>query len=350
MQQKIDVIIVQTSSKLVINYHKHPEVGGVGHVSLEVTHQGKTAILSVYPSEELSPVTPIAVTTMYVFPTKAVNHISPLKSDSPVYATYDITDQVQDMDAVLKKALELHETIESGRAAFTLTPGNLTHTATAVMNPNSSTLNMLLGLKLMDRELIENEFDKVTVINCAEAISRVLEAGGIERPEGMLSFPTPSGINKHFAALLNKTESMEIAQEQAPDSTEEVAPKQSQTKSTEEAPGLLRSMYNSVCNFFTPRESHSSRGASDETPSYEHDGFAYYSSSNTEPERTEQTVEKTAPGEETPSREVDTSSPKASESSDSFFASSNNDTSSVIAQKDDESDLNYCSRTDAMIN
>jgi hypothetical protein len=344
MQHKVDVVVVETSSKLVINYHKHPEVGGVGHVSLEVTHQGKTAILSVYPSEDLTPVTPIAITTMYVFPTKAVNHTTPSTSDSPIFATYDVTAQVQNMDAVLAKALELHETIESGRAAFTLTPGQVTHTATAILNPNSSTTNMLMGLKVMDRGLIENEIDKVTVINCAEAISRVLEAGGIERPEGMLSFATPSGINSHFASMFEKSAETEAEPELILEDPDK-APVQSQMQSTEEEPGLLRSMYNSVCSFFTSNGSKSSGASRDETTSYEQDESSHQSSSTAEPDSA-----KSAQGEETPSREEDTSSPRASESSDSFFASSNEDTSSVTAQKDDESDLDYCSRTDAMVN
>ncbi|KTD78822.1 hypothetical protein [Legionella waltersii] len=342
MQHKTEVVVVETSSKLVINYHKHPEVGGVGHVSLEVTHQGKTTVLSVYPTEDLTPTTPIAVTSMYVFPTKAVNHTSPSKSDSPIFASYDITEQVQDMDAVFAKAQELCEIIESGRAAFTLTPSQVTHTATAVLNSNTSTTNMMLGLKVMDRDLIDNEVDKVTVINCAEAISRVLEAGGIERPEGLLSFPTPSRINSYFAAMYNQTEVTEPEPElilEDPDA----APIQSQTQSTEEEPGLLRSMYNSVCSFFSSKGSHTSGQSNDDTTSYDQDGASHQSSSTSEPERVEQS-------DETPSREEDTSSPRASESSDSFFSSSNEDTSSVAAKKEDESDLDYCSRTDAMVN
>ncbi|VEB35246.1 hypothetical protein [Legionella cherrii] len=78
MHEKIELEVDQTSSKVVINYHKHPEVGGTGHVSIEATHEGKKHVISVYPSQELSPFTPLVISSMYIFPTKAVNHSSPL--------------------------------------------------------------------------------------------------------------------------------------------------------------------------------------------------------------------------------------------------------------------------------
>ncbi|HAT8179211.1 TPA: hypothetical protein JA361_06990 [Legionella pneumophila] len=340
MQQKIELVVGEQTSKFVINYHKHPEVGGVGHVSMEITHKGQSVILSVYPSEEISLATPIVIVSMYVFPSKAVNHTTPQKTDSPIYASYNITEQVENMDAAFEKAKELIEIIESGRAAFTLTPSRLTHIATVVMNSNSSNSNLLWGLRFMDRELIDNEFDSVDVINCAEAISRVIKAGGIERPEGMLPFQTPSSINSYFASMSKSSENSEAD------------PEQSQKKSAVEAPGFFRSMFNSVCGFFTPKGTQSSKDLRNETTSFEQDSFALYSSSGSsrnEPEKVEQEVEKPSPGKETQSREADTSSPRASECSESFFAQSFNDTSSVIAKKDDESDLDYCSRIDAMI-
>jgi len=338
MHEKIELEVDQTSSKVVINYHKHPEVGGTGHVSVEATHEGKKHVISVYPSQELSPFTPLVISSMYIFPTKAVNHSSPSTSDSPVYASYDITDQIEDMGAVIEKIDELNELMNSGRASFSLAPGSVTKAATALLNINSSTSSMLLGLKMLDREIIESEIDKVDVINCAEAVSRILEAGGIKRPEGIMSFPAPSCINSHFAAQFNKTEDAVTATEQ------------SKTSSTEEAPGLLRSMFNSVRNFFTwPATSEetpsNTRPIQQSSSSYDYDWSTYDSRSVEEPEQVDAPVEIHSPAAEPTSRSDDPPSSRPSECSESFFSSE-----PITTQRDDESDLDYCSRYESMVN
>ncbi|WP_392537968.1 hypothetical protein [Legionella sp. 227] len=338
MQKKIELEVVQTASKVVLNYHKHPEVGGTGHVSIEATHEGKKHVISVYPSAELSAFTPLAISSMYVFPTKAVNHSTPSTSDSPVHASYDITDQIKDMDAVIEKIDELNELMNSGRASFSLTPGSVTKAATAVFNNNSSTSNMLLGLKMLDRDIIESEIAKVDVINCAEAVSRILEAGGMKRPEGIMSFAAPASINSHFASQFKKTEDTVTATEQ------------SKTTATEEAPGLLRSMFNSVRDFFTWKEtseetqSHT-QPIQQSSSSHDDDWPTYDSGSVEEPEKVDAPVEISSPEDEPTSRSEDTPSSRPSECSDSFFSSE-----PITAQKDDESDLDYCSRYESMVN
>ena len=75
---------------------------------------GKRSSLVFYPSEKLSAATPIAVTSMYVFPSAAVNHIEPSENDSPVFASYDITDKVTNKDAALEEMLALNKSIAAG--------------------------------------------------------------------------------------------------------------------------------------------------------------------------------------------------------------------------------------------
>lgn len=347
MQKKIEIEVVETTSKVVLNYHKHPEVGGTGHVSIEATCDGKKYVISVYPSTDLSPLTPLAVTSMYIFPTKAVNHSSPSHTDSPIHASYDLTDEIADINAVIEEMSKLHEVMDSGRASFSLTPGCVTKTAAAILNCNASTTNMMLGLKMYDRSLIDSEIAQVEVINCAEAVSRILEAGGIKRPEGILSFAAPSSINSHFASRFKETEGTDTATEQSPEPSETV-PEQSQPSPTAEEPGFLRGIYNSFVSFFTPKETYSSTEPTKQSSnSYDYDWPSYDSSPSEESAKVETQVETPSRDEVTPSpasRDEDTSS-RASECSESFFSSEQ-----VTAQREEESDLDYCSRYDAMVN
>ncbi|RUR28679.1 hypothetical protein [Legionella qingyii] len=351
MQTKNEIESVQTTSKIVVNYHKHPEVGGTGHVSIEATHEGRTRVISVYPNDKLSVLTPLAISSMYVFPTKAVNHSSPSSSDSPIHATYDITDKIENMNAAMEEIENLYELMNSGRASFSLTPCSITQTTTAILNSNTSTTNMLLGLKVCDRNLMESEISTVEVINCAEAVSRILEAGGMKRPSGIMSFPTPSSINSHFASLCENIAKRDSAKEQSLECIEE-APEQSQTISTEENPGLFTRMFNSVIGFFTPNETqYSTEPTAQSSSNYNYDWSSHHSGFTDEPEKVEVEVQVEISSTEQEStsdlefRNEDRTSPKASECSESFFS-----TESITAQREEESDLDYCSRYDSMVN
>ncbi|MCW8443706.1 hypothetical protein OQJ05_06550 [Fluoribacter gormanii] len=349
MLTKNEIEISKTTSKVVVNYHKHPEVGGTGHVSIEATHEGKTRLISVYPNDKLSPLTPLSISSMYVFPTKAVNHSSQSSSDSPIHATYDITDKIENMDAAMEEMDNLHELMNSGRASFSLTPCSMTQTTTAILNSNTSTSNMLLGLKVFDRALIDSEISTVVVINCAEAVSRILEAGGMKRPDGILSFPTPSSINSHFASLCENIAKTDSTKEQSLECIETV-PEQTQAISTEENPGLFTRMFNSLIGFFTPQEAQSSTDPTTKCFSnYNHDWPSHHSEFTDEPEKVEVQIEISSTEQELVSgfecRNEDRASPKASECSDSFFSNE-----PVTAQREEESDLDYCSRYDSIVN
>ena len=50
------------------------------------------------------------------------------------------------------------------------------------MNKNTSTSNMLLGLKTLDRDRVNAELATVDVVNCADSTRRVLKKAGIELP------------------------------------------------------------------------------------------------------------------------------------------------------------------------
>ena len=350
MQQKTEDRGVKRDTQFVLNYHKHPNTGGVGHVSMTGFYNGKEVKLSVYPTEDLSLLTPLAVVSMFVFPITADNHTSSSKTDSPIHASYDITNMVSNPGEALDEMEKIGELIASGRASFSLTPNLLTQSLTALLNKNSSTSNMLLGMKVLDRRVIEAEVDKVTVVNCAESISRVLEKGGIERPSGLMGYATPSGINEFFASNPLSSEPLMLLEGQMLVEDTDTAPLQSQMSLTKPELGFFSSLFQSVKDFFhNPLVSTASTELKDEGSDAAHDWSTRGILSGLELKDTDIVLAASSETKEPASREEATSSPRASEYSESFFAAST-DTILVTAQNENESDLDYCSRVDAMIN
>ncbi|KTC86151.1 MULTISPECIES: hypothetical protein [Legionella] len=337
-------------TKFVLNYHLHVNQGGVGHVSLTGTHNGETVNLSVYPSEKLSVATPVVVSSMYVFPSLAENHDTPRKGDSPIYASYDITDLLPNKAAALEEMKEISRRIDSGHATFSITPNFVTQTTSAVFNPNSSTSNMMLGFKTFERDKIEKEIDKIQTLNCAEATSRVLKKGGMERPPGLLSYATPSGIHEFFESKMKEAENAEL--------------EQSQESSTEVETGFMRSFFGKVKDFFSPQETQPSETV-EEYPMSTNDSTSYQdwssetvelSSKDEEPESeasatgsseytfddfADEVAVELSSNDEEPEKEA--SSQRASESTSSFFAQG-------AGSRTLESDEAYTSRIDAIFN
>ncbi|WP_367607652.1 hypothetical protein [Legionella sp. W05-934-2] len=359
---KVEVEVTRTSSKLILNYHKHPEVGGVGHVSIECTHNEETVKLSVYPQSDLSPFTPLAIASFNIFPIMAVNHPNIQKSDSPIHASYDLSEMVINMEAAMEEIKLLNEKMESGNAHFSLTPNVVTQGTATILNKNTSTARILLGMKTYDKELIEEEREKVEVINCAESICRVLEAAGIKRPKGILSYPTPSGINTHFAAIMANDQTTEKAPEQSQPSETKAEPtliqnaetmvaakEESKTTATKEEPSLLGSIYNNICSafsFFTSQSIMSVTATSayeishnddtdwrsnDSDYSTSSDSDYYWNSDNSSTTQATETSTDTS--------NVDTS-----------YSSSTSTSESFISQRTEEDDSAYLTRMDNMIN
>ncbi|HHT0591813.1 TPA: hypothetical protein ACTXXA_000767 [Legionella anisa] len=390
MRKKIEIEIEevdQDSSKFVLNYHRHPNLGGVGHISMSGTHNGESVCISIYPSEDLSILTPIVITSMFVFPSPAVNHTVQHESDSPIHASYDITDLIENKDAALEEMKNLHSLMESGKAAFSLMPNSVTKTTSALLNRNCSTFNMMTGLKLLDREITSQEVEKVHVINCAEGISRVLERGGMTRPSGIFSYATPSGINAFFESIyVERTGSIlsicDLTEQSEPNPTKKDsdAPDQSQSNpdkvdsslqssiqvySTQEEPSLFSSFFSKVRDLFfsspavqPSRKSESSfSGWSSYDSNYAEVTLEISSNSVSTVKETYsiEVSESLISSYETQSvmqqrEEEPESSVRISESSLSFFEQGSSDTQSVLQQRDEESDVSYLQRMDAMVN
>lgn len=184
---------------LRVNYHKHPEFGGMGHVSIQSKRNGEEASLSVYPNPSILS-TPFSVLSFFSFPTKAENKT--ISSDhpecSPIVASYEILSDINNHEDAHNKIKELSQDIQSGKTGFSITPNTTTRVFHALTSPNVSASSIILGMRIMDREIISREVDNAELTNCAHSVNQVLAAGGYTKTNGLFGYPTPSGVNALF--------------------------------------------------------------------------------------------------------------------------------------------------------
>lgn len=307
--------VPKKSSQFLLHYHKHPNHGGVGHISIEATHNDETAKLSIYPDSELSVFTPILIMSMFIFPSRAVNKESLPEDGSPIHATHDITDQVENKNGAFERIKEYEQAINKGVVAFSLTPNTMTHLLAVFLNPQTSFANIHYGFKTFDRDKVDTEMNRVQITNCADSASSVLKAAGISSPPSILSYATPTGINRVF--------------DLSPCSGDTNTPpeQKDKTSSNSESLGFFSKLSITFRDFFNTK-------SVDESPissTSNSEGCSAHESDKESHERAE------------------ASSPNTSESSFSFFATSNDDKASCLTRNEGEEDLSYVQRMDALV-
>ncbi|STY29686.1 Uncharacterised protein [Legionella wadsworthii] len=199
----------QENYSFTLNYHKHDEVGGVGHISLAGKCGDEKAKISVHPSSDISVWTPLQVVSACVFPSKAVNVNEHREGDSPIHASYDITNQMSNPKAAFDEIVKLNKSIETGTTGYSLLPGYLTKSIHVLLSSQSSTSNLFLGYKMMDREKVNSEMSKYGVTNCSESVYSILRKGGMEgKPSTTCSFIRPTAFNEFAQNLCISNESV----------------------------------------------------------------------------------------------------------------------------------------------
>lgn len=198
----------QENYSFTLNYHKHPEIGGVGHISLVGKSDNEEVKISVHPDSGLSIWTPLHVASGCVFPMKAVNVNEHREGDSPVHATYDITKQMRHPQAAFDEMKKLDKSIATGTTGYSLLPSYFTKSLHVLLSPQSNIADLFLGYKMMDREIIDNEMGKFGVTNCSESVYGILSKGGIEsKPTTTFSFIRPVEFNEFAQSICDANES-----------------------------------------------------------------------------------------------------------------------------------------------
>jgi hypothetical protein len=199
MQQQYTEIQQNTPVSFVINYHKHPEIGGTGHISMIGVKGSETVELSIYPKPSSFQL-PLAVGSFYIFPSNATNYS--IKTDqeghSPIAESYTIPpESIPNPHQAFEQLKQIRKSVESGHTGFSLTRNFLTEAIFKLTSPKVSATNIHIGYKMLNREAINGETKNANVTNCAESATQVLQAGGIPIPKSACTFsnPTPSGIS-----------------------------------------------------------------------------------------------------------------------------------------------------------
>jgi hypothetical protein len=194
----------EDTASFTVNYHKHPEVGGTGHISIEARRNNETVELSVYPNP--SPIhLPFAIASFYIIPSPAIHH--PINQNqeghSPIAESYHIpSENIPYPNEAFEKLKEIRNSVDSGNTGFSLARNFLTEAIHMILSPKVSAANIHIGNRVLDRDIIDKEKAKVTLTNCADSAAEILEAGGIKIPDSarILSHPTPAGISQHLRA------------------------------------------------------------------------------------------------------------------------------------------------------
>lgn len=187
-----------------MNHHKHPEAGGMGHVSLHAKRGDETIELSVYPDvERPSLLHPLAFLTFYLFPVKATHHpISHSNGDndfSPVTDSHKIPPELMSNPHEAYELMkQTRESLDAGNTGFSIMPNTSTAALYAFFSNQVNISKIHTGLKTFDRETIDDEVNKTKVTNCSESVHQILKVGGIEKPADLISYHTPSGTHQFF--------------------------------------------------------------------------------------------------------------------------------------------------------
>ncbi|TAL63946.1 MAG: hypothetical protein EPN84_04320, partial [Legionella sp.] len=191
-------------TRIILNYHLHPNVGGVGHISIDAINNGQPVKLSVYPSEQLSMLTPITVTSAYLFPALAKNHLDSHEGDSPIFASFDITDKIIHKEAFFAELHKMRTYVDSGEAAFSLIPNPRTQILFALFSKKSA-LNLVRGFKTLDHDTMNEELTKFPVYNCSSTAADLLKIGGIELTQTFFAgYHSPTSIYNSLKSLFEK--------------------------------------------------------------------------------------------------------------------------------------------------
>jgi hypothetical protein len=192
--------------RFVVNHHKHPEVGGTGHVSLHAQRGDERFELNMHPKPDS--VLPHHVLSAYAFPLPAItkpikqHHETPTEGDSPLTSSYHIpADMIPDPEAAIREIQRINAGIESRHIGFSIVPSIVTHAFHALTSSHVSLYNVHTAMKSGDREQVQAELDKVEVSNCAASLGSVLVKGGLNVPR-QYGYHTPSGIHGFFKARL----------------------------------------------------------------------------------------------------------------------------------------------------